>query len=154
MDSAYGTHSECGETSVSEAIRTEPHRRTRADHKSEKAEDYVEAIAEILQEQDCCRTNDLAKHFGVSHVTVLRTVERLTREGLVTTERYRPIELTPTGKRLAKKCRARHEIVFQFLLALGIDERTAAVDAEGIEHHVSSATLQRFKEFTESNGES
>lgn len=139
---------------MTEATKTEPHRRTRADHKSETAEDYVEAIAEILNEQDCCRTNDLAKRFGVSHVTVHRTVERLKREGLVISERYQPIELTPAGKRLARKCRDRHEIVFQFLLALGIDERTAAVDAEGIEHHVSSATLQRFKEFTQNNGES
>ena len=138
---------------MSEATRTEPHRRTRADHKSEKAEDYVEAIAEILKQQDTCRTNDLAKYFGVSHVTVLRTVERLKREGLVTTEPYRPIELTPEGRRLARKCRVRHEIVFEFLLALGIDEQTAAVDAEGIEHHVSAATLQRFKEFTDCNAE-
>lgn len=139
---------------MSEATKTEPHRRTRADHKSETAEDYVEAIAEILKEQDCCRTTDLAKRFGVSHVTVHRTVERLKREGLVLSERYQPIKLTPAGRRLARKCRARHEIVFKFLLALGIDERTAAVDAEGIEHHVSPATLQRFKEFADDSAES
>ena len=135
-------------------MSTSAFKRTRDDHASETAEDYVEAVAEFLESSGECRVSMLAEKFGVSHVTVLRTVERLTREGLVTTEPYRPIELTPAGKRLAKKCRARHEIVFQFLLALGIDERTAAVDAEGIEHHVSSATLQRFKEFTDSNGES
>ncbi len=127
-----------------------PHERTRRDHSTETAEDYVEMIAEVLSEQETCRTTDLAKRFGVSHVTVHRIVERLKAEGLVLTERYQPITLTAAGKRLATRCRARHEVVFRFLLALGIDEQTAATDAEGIEHHVSPETLRRFREFTHS----
>ena len=126
-----------------------PHERTRQDHATETAEDYVEAIAEILSTRETCRLVDLAQRFGVSHVTAHRIIERLKTEGLVVTEPYQPITLTPHGKRLASECRARHEIVFQFLIALGIDEQTAAGDAEGIEHHVSSATLKRFKELTE-----
>lgn len=124
-----------------------PHQRTRRDHASETAEDYVEAIAEIVAQHGKCRLTDLAKQFAVSHVTVNRIIERLVREGLVETEPYRPIQLTSSGKRLARKCRARHEIVYRFLLAIGIDESTAAIDAEGIEHHVSPATLKRFEEF-------
>ena len=69
--------------------------------------------------------------------------------GLLVTEPYQPITLTPKGARLAAKCRQRHEIVYRFLLALGIDEATAAIDAEGIEHHVSPATLKRFKSFAD-----
>jgi DtxR family manganese transport transcriptional regulator len=92
-----------------------------------------------------CRITDLAQRFSVSHVTVHRIIERLQAEGLVSTEPYRPIELTAAGKRLAGKCRRRHEIVYRFLLSIGIDEKTAAIDAEGIEHHVSLKTLQRFE---------
>ena len=125
---------------------SEPHRRTRNDHKSETAEDYVEAIGEILSVQDECRIVDLAKRFAVSHVTVHRIVERLQSERLLSTAPYQPIVLTPEGQRLAARCRERHEIVYRFLLAIGIDEKTAAVDAEGIEHHVSPKTLKRFKE--------
>ncbi len=123
-----------------------PHRRTREDHQTETAEDYVEAIAEIVADKTICRITDLAGKFSVSNVTVHRIVERLQTEGLVVTEPYKPIALTAAGKRLAKKCRQRHEIVFQFLLALGIDEHTAAIDAEGIEHHVSPSTLRRFQQ--------
>lgn len=125
-----------------------PHERTRRDHATETAEDYVEAIAEIVSARKTCRLVDLAQMFGVSHVTAHRIIERLKTEGLVLTEPYQPITLTPRGKRLARECRARHEIVFQFLFSLGIDEETAASDAEGIEHHVSPATLKRFKELT------
>lgn len=121
------------------------HRRTRADHASETAEDYVEAIAETLEARGCCRLVDLAGRFGVSHVTVNRIVGRLQKEGYVNTQPYRPIELTVRGKRLAKRCRQRHQTVYQFLLSIGVDEVNAAIDAEGIEHHVSVATLRRFE---------
>lgn len=129
---------------------SETHRRTRNDHKSETAEDYVEAIDEICAQTGSCRIKDLAARFAVTHVTVNRIVDRLQKEGWLCTEPYQPIFLTPKGKRLAAKCRRRHEIVFQFLLALGIDEATAAIDAEGIEHHVSGKTLIRFQEFAKS----
>ena len=127
--------------------QTVGHRRTRRDHATETAEDYVEAVADVLDEQETCRVVDLSRRFGVSHVTVTRIIARLQEEGLVRTEAYRPIELTQKGKRLARMSRERHESVFQFLLAIGVDEQTAAVDAEGIEHHVSPKTLEKFDAF-------
>ena len=128
---------------------SEPHRRTRSDHASETAEDYVEAIAEIVGSSGKCRIVDLSRRFAVSHVTVNRIVQRLEKAGLVSTRPYQPVELTAQGRRLAKKCRERHEVVFRFLLAIGVDEATAAIDAEGIEHHVSPETLKRFREFVQ-----
>lgn len=125
------------------------HRRTRRDHSTETAEDYVEAMAEIMARNGTCRIVDLAKHFGVSHVTVTRIVSRLQGEGLLRTEKYRPIELTAKGRRLAKRSRERHKIVYEFLLAIGIDSKVAAIDAEGIEHHVSPQTVNKFKAFVE-----
>lgn len=126
----------------------ESHERIRQDHSSEKAEDYVEAVAEILEAKDECRVTDLAKFFGVSHVTVTRIVQRLVSEGLMKTEPYRPIELTPEGKQLATASRKRHAIVHAFLLAIGVDEATAIRDAEGIEHHVSPKTLAKLVALT------
>jgi DtxR family manganese transport transcriptional regulator len=123
------------------------HERTRVDHATEKAEDYVEAIAEVIEEQGVCRVKDLAEHFAVSHVTVNRTVSRLQRDGYVTTEPYSPVELTNKGTKLAKDSRHRHEIVFSFLVALGVSEETAATDTEGIEHHVSPETLALMEKY-------
>lgn len=123
------------------------HERTRVDHATEIAEDYVEAIAEIIEEQGVCRVKDLSEYFAVSHVTVNRTVARLQRDGYATTEPYSPVELTSKGARLAKHSRHRHEIVFSFLVALGVSEETAATDTEGIEHHVSPETLTVMEAF-------
>ena len=122
--------------------------RTRRDHASETAEDYVEAVAAIAERTGCCRVSDLAREFGVSHVTVTRIISRLAEEGLVRTEPYRPIELTKKGRQLAAKSRKRHEIVLNFLIALGVPREVATVDAEGIEHHVSPPTLARFRKWT------
>ena len=125
------------------------HHRTRADHASEIAEDYCEAIAEVESDDEECRVTDLATRFGVSHVTVVRTIKRLERDGLVEKAPRKPIQLTALGRRLAKACRERHQVVYRFLLAMGVDPRVASVDAEGIEHHVSPSTLARFRAFAD-----
>ena len=127
--------------------RSIPFTRTRGHHANETAEDYVEAVADIIAETGECRVQDLARHFNVSHVTVSRIVRRLQEEELLDTEPYRPITLTAQGSRLARRVRQRHETVLEFLLAIGVDQRTAEIDSEGIEHHVSAKTLTAMKQF-------
>ena len=135
------------------AKRSNPHARTRNDHASETAEDYVEAIAEFVKAQGLCRVSHLAAHFEVSHVTVVRIIARLEGEGLVTTAPRMPIELTRAGLALAERCRERHEVVYRFLIALGVSPAVARVDSEGIEHHVSAETLDRLRAFADQEGQ-
>lgn len=126
--------------------------RVRQAHESEMAEDYVELIAELIDATGEARPVDMAERLGVKPPTVTKNIARLTRDGLVRRERYRSIFLTDAGEELANACRARHQTVLSFLMALGIDEDIAARDAEGIEHHVSSATLRAFENFLKKNG--
>src|SRR3954468_10750593 len=121
---------------------------TRREHANEIAEDYVEAIADLFAEVGEARVVDLAKRLGVTHVTVNRTIARLQTAGLVTSQPYRAIFLTEKGRALAVACKSRHETVVDFLRGLGISERVAEMDAEGIEHHVSPETLTAFKRHT------
>jgi DtxR family manganese transport transcriptional regulator len=125
-------------------------KKTRQQHAEERAQDYVEAIAAEIDRSGEARATDLAKSLGVTHVTVIRTVQRLQKLGLVSTQPYRSIFLTPQGRKLATKAKARHEKVLAFLLALGVSLETAASDAEGIEHHVSPETLAAFEKFLSS----
>lgn len=122
-------------------------RLTRLAHAQERAQDYVETIADLITAHGEARATDIAKVLGITHVTVIRTVKRLQREGLVTTRPYRSIFLTDTGRELAAKAKARHRTVVEFLEALGVPEAAARVDAEGIEHHVSAETLAAFEAF-------
>ena len=128
------------------------HRRTRSDHASEVAEDYVELIDDLITEKGEARAVEIARRLGVTQVTVTKTVERLKRERLVTSEPYRSIFLTRRGSRLAHEVRERHETVLAFLRSLGVPARDAELDAEGIEHHISPATLSAMRRHLRLNG--
>jgi DtxR family manganese transport transcriptional regulator len=110
-------------------------------------EDYVELIADLLAVHGEARATDVAKRLGVTHPTALKSIARLKREGLVTARPYRGIFLTAAGQELAKRVRARHRLVVEMLRAVGVPDETAEADAEGMEHHVSEATLKAFARF-------
>jgi DtxR family manganese transport transcriptional regulator len=127
------------------AQQAENLRRSRRDRALETAQDYVEAIADLTASLGEARVVDLARQMGVTHVTVNRTLARLKRAGFVNTKPYRAIFLTGAGHKLADECKRRHKTVVAFLHSLGISEKTAELDAEGIEHHVSPETLSAFE---------
>jgi DtxR family transcriptional regulator, manganese transport regulator len=116
-------------------------------HQTETAEDYVEMISDLIDQMGEARAVDLAKNFAVSQATVNKVIARLNKEGYVLNEPYRSLFLTEKGKKLARHCKQRHELVVRFLRHLGLDEKTAELDAEGIEHHVSDKTLKAFAKF-------
>ena len=120
---------------------------TRQQHATETAQDYVEAISDLIEQTGEARVVDLAGRLGVSHATVIQTIRRLQRDGLVTSEPYRSIFLTDSGRKLAQEARHRHEVVVAVLAKLGVSLETAQVDAEGMEHHISKETLKVFERF-------
>jgi len=123
--------------------------RTRSDHQTEIAEDYVELINLLIEETGEARAVDIAHRLSVSHVTVTKTLKRLKDGGLVNTRPYRAIFLTDKGRELALKVTNRHHAVESFLLAIGVPRDIACVDAEGIEHHVSETTLAAMRKFSQ-----
>ena len=113
-------------------------------------EDYVELIADLLAGTGEARPTDIARRLGVSHATAIKTISRLKREGLATARPYRGVFLTASGQELAARVRARHRLVVNVLVALGVPAEAAESDAEGIEHHVSETTLRAFGRFLNS----
>ena len=110
-------------------------------------EDYVELIADLLAVHGEARATEIAKRMGVTHPTALKSIGRLKREGLVTARPYRGIFLTEAGHALAERVRIRHRLVVDVLVAVGVPLEAAEADAEGMEHHVSEATLTAFARF-------
>jgi len=134
--------------------RAQAYRQTRKEHSSETAEDYAEAIASLIAADGEARAVDLARHLGVTHVTVVRTIARLQRDGYVSSKPYRSIFLTAKGAKLAEESRRRHELVEEFLVALGVPQDAAQKDAEGIEHHCGPETLTAFRRYLKERGRS
>jgi DtxR family manganese transport transcriptional regulator len=121
--------------------------RVRQDHAREAAEDYAELILDLGEAGRTVRPSELAHRLGVTHVTVLRALDRLLRDGLITRDADRGILLSPDGLRMGESSRERHRVVQSFLERLGVPREVAAIDAEGIEHHVSKIALRKMEAF-------
>jgi DtxR family manganese transport transcriptional regulator len=125
------------------------HRRTRLAKETEIVEDYVELIADLIEQCGEARAVEISRRLGVTNATVNKMVSRLKQMELVTTEPYRAIFLTDEGRRIAETSRHRHQIIVAFLQAVGVPEDAARADAEGIEHYCSPETLAAFQRFVE-----
>lgn len=121
-------------------------------HETELIEDYVELIGDLIEAKGEARAVELAQRMGVTQATVAKMVRRMTATGYVTSEPYRSIFLTETGRKMAQESRRRHLVVLRFFRALGVSETTARQDAEGVEHHVSEETLDIMRSFAERAG--
>ena len=120
-------------------------------HKTENTEDYLEIIADLLNSKGEARIVDIANKLDIAQATANKTIQRLQNQGYVKKEPYRSIFLTLKGQELASVSKKRHIIVLTFLKKLGIDNKTAEADAEGIEHHVSQKTLKKMDLFNKKN---
>lgn len=121
---------------------------TRKAHETELAEDYVELIEDLINKDGEARIVDIANHLGISKATVNQTINRLIKKGFLLSKPYRAIRLTKKGENTATRARLRHKIVYDFLIALGLDKEIAELDSEGIEHHVGNKTLNKLKNLT------
>ena len=122
-------------------------KKVRNAHKTENTEDYLELIEGLIVLKGEARIVDIAEKLDIAQATANKTIIRLHKQGYIEKEPYRSIFLTQKGKIIANNSKDRHVIVFNFLKKLGLDNKTASADSEGIEHHVSDKTLLRMEKF-------
>ncbi|WP_343293907.1 manganese-binding transcriptional regulator MntR [Vandammella animalimorsus] len=122
-------------------------------HRMEIIEDYVELISDLLHSTGQARQVQIAQRLGVAQPTVAKMLKRLHSEGYVQLRPYQGVLLTEKGEQTAHYSRQRHQLVESFLLALGVDPECASRDAEGMEHHVSQATLDAFQRYLQQHAQ-
>ncbi|MBI1868603.1 MAG: manganese-binding transcriptional regulator MntR [Methylocystis sp.] len=135
-----------------QADQAERFGKARAARATAIVEDYVELIGDLAAVSGRARMTDIARRLGVSHATVNNCVGRLEREGFVASKPYRGVTLTAAGEALAERVRARHRIVVNLLVAVGVPKDNAEIDAEGVEHHISDAALEAFVRYLARGG--
>ena len=116
-------------------------------HRTENTEDYLELIAELHNTNGEARIVDIAKRLDIAQATANKTIQRLQSQGYIKREPYRSLFLTLKGQKIASYSKKRHNTVYSFLINLGLDSKTAEIDSEGIEHHVSKKTLKKMDRF-------
>jgi Mn-dependent DtxR family transcriptional regulator len=122
---------------------------------SSAAEDYLERIQELIDAKGYARVVDIAGSLGISQASVTNMVKRLDADGLLLHEKYRGLILTEEGERVARAISHRHKILTDFLTLMGVSSEEVARDVEGMEHHLSAASLgvieALFKELSEND---
>ena len=108
---------------------------------SQSAEDYLERIHELIQEKGYARVVDIATSLKVRQASVTSMVQKLAEAGYLNYEKYRGLILTPKGRAVAREIQSRHATLSRFFSLFNLDAETQRHDIEGIEHHLSPATL-------------
>lgn len=120
------------------------------DEASDRMEDYLEVIYELIQQKGYASSIDIAECLIVTQPSVTKMMRRLDENRLISYEKYRGINLTERGIIIGKAMHKRHSIVSEFLKLIGVDEDIAHRDTEEIEHYVHSETIKRLQQLINS----
>ena len=111
-----------------------------------RMEDYLEIVYELVQHKGYATLADVAEYLNVRPPSVTMMMRRLDQSGLLNYEKYRGIRLTEKGIDIAKIIHDRHSVLSEFLKMIGVSEKIANEDAESMEHHLHTQTMQRLTE--------
>jgi len=114
-----------------------------------RLEDYLEAIYNLNEEKGYVSAADISERLAVKPPTVSNMVKNLADKGYLDHTKYRGMRLTPLGEKIARSVIKRHRVISELITMLGVDDQTAYIDTEGIEHHVHPSTLRRFEKLAE-----
>ena len=115
----------------------------------ESGEMYLETIYVLTKTKKSVRSIDVSEHMGYSKPSVSRAVGLLKQGGYIIVDKEGYISLTDAGIETAKKVFERHTIITNFLVKLGVDEKTASDDACRIEHVISDRSFDAMKRYLE-----
>ena len=111
----------------------------------ESGEMYLETIFILTKENPNVRSIDVCEHMGFSKPSVSRAIGLLKSGGYVNVDDNGYLTLTEVGHEVALKMYARHKLLTDFLIKLGVPEDIASTDACKIEHHISDESFEAIK---------
>lgn len=113
------------------------------------AEDYLETMLMLKEQNGYIRSVDIAAHLGVTKPSVSTAMKRLRESGYIEMDRTGYITVTDKGMDIAEKVYTRHKTLTRLFVSLGINPRTAEDDACSIEHDISDETFDALRKLTE-----
>ena len=115
-------------------------------HRSnESVEDYLETILILKQRNGNVRSIDIAAEMNFTKASVSIAMKGLREKNYITMADTGYISLTETGKEIAEMVLERHTVISNWLISLGVNEKTALADACKIEHDLSPETFDAMK---------
>ena len=116
---------------------------------------YLRTIYELVEEDIVPLRARIAERLHQSGPTVSQTVARMERDGLVTVEGDRHLELTEEGRRLATRVMRKHRLAERLLTdVIGLDWELVHAEACRWEHVISETVERRLVELLDHPTES
>ena len=116
---------------------------------SEREEDYIRGILEVIEKKGYARIRDIAYKVEVKPPSATEMMKKLDKKGLVIYEKYGGVVFTPEGREIATAIRDRHETFRRFLEIIFVPEGIAIKDAHILEHQLDPKTIIQFTKFVE-----
>lgn len=112
-------------------------------------ENYLKAVySESLEEAAGAKTSVLSEKLEVSNAAISEMARKLSDEGLLNYAKYRGVELTGEGKKIALKVIRRHRLWELFLIkVLGMSWSEVHDEAERLEHSTSDFLIDKIDDF-------
>jgi DtxR family Mn-dependent transcriptional regulator len=111
---------------------------------SESIQHYLREIYKLNSEEGKVTVTALARRLRVSDPSASAMVKKLTALSLARHERYRGVELTPAGERVALEVIRHHRLLELYLAeTLGLDVDDVHDEADRLEHALSEELEQR-----------
>lgn len=115
---------------------------------SESLYHYLTAILKVENRHAMARVKDIAGELGFKKGTVVESLKKLDRMGLIVYPPYRPINLTDEGRVLAEYCEWRRGILVRFLMTvLHLAPEDAMASANRIGHALKDEVIDRMRRF-------
>lgn len=112
----------------------------------ESSEMYLETILILSKSKKEVRSIDVGEYMGYTKPSVSRAMGILKKANFIEMDGNGYISLTEEGRAHAEKIYERHRLLTQYLVEIGVDEKTASEDACKIEHVISDKTFEKMKE--------
>lgn len=121
---------------------------------SQRMEDYLRCIYEVVEGKGFARIKDIAEEMGLQSSTVVEMMKKLREGGYVNYEKYGGVTLTPHGRETAEAVKERHDVFKKLLEILMIPEKIALKDSHIMEHQLDPKTILQFTRFVDFISES
>lgn len=115
----------------------------------ESAENYLEAILMLRQENGEVRSIDVAAKLSVTKPSVSHAMKQFRENGYILVDKNGYITLTESGLEIAERVYERHRLLTAYLMELGVSAKTAKEDACRMEHVISEESFGKIKEHCE-----
>lgn len=111
-------------------------------------EDYIEMIYRLSLEEKHIQAREISRHLNIKPPSVTKMLKKLNEKNLIIYKKYGYVELSNLGVNVGKNLLHRHNVVYEFLNVIGIEDDIHE-QTEKIEHTLSIEAVKKINDLSD-----